>query len=68
MLKLVTFPVTVVLNRNSFFRRIPYIRLPKGEIHFECEGKKVEFFLILVYIQIGIQARVEPTTNPSFSG
>ena len=62
-------PFNLVLNYGSEGNREPSLcllqmkaveslRLPAGQIHFECEGKKVEFFLILVYIQIGIQAAV----------
>ena len=68
ILQTVFIPFNFILNYDSEKNResshclleisaVDRIKLPAGEIHFECEGKKVEFFLILVYIQIGIQAR-----------
>ncbi len=66
ILQTVFIPFNLILNFDSEKNREPShclleiaaverIKLPAGELHFECEGKKVEFFLILVYIQIGIQ-------------
>jgi hypothetical protein len=28
------------------------LNLMNGTVHFQCEGKKVHFFLILIYVQI----------------
>ena len=34
---------------------LPELKLGEGSIHFQCTGKKIHFFIILMYIQIVLQ-------------
>lgn len=37
---------------------LPVLGFSNGVVHFQCMGKKVQFFIIMVFVQVAFQVKI----------